>query len=55
MLRPLISAAILLCLAAPAWAQEFESVWSGRKAPLDALNAAVERGNLLLDRTSAHR
>jgi sn-glycerol 3-phosphate transport system substrate-binding protein len=29
--------------------EELESVWSGRKTPLDALNAAVRRGNLLLE------
>jgi sn-glycerol 3-phosphate transport system substrate-binding protein len=29
--------------------EELEAVWSGRKTPLDALNAAVRRGNLLLD------
>jgi sn-glycerol 3-phosphate transport system substrate-binding protein len=29
--------------------EELESVWAGGKAPLDALNAAVRRGNLLLD------
>jgi sn-glycerol 3-phosphate transport system substrate-binding protein len=29
--------------------EELESVWSGAKAPLDALNSAVQRGNLLLD------
>jgi sn-glycerol 3-phosphate transport system substrate-binding protein len=28
--------------------EELEAVWSGAKAPLDALNDAVERGNLLL-------
>ncbi len=28
--------------------EELEAVWSGAKAPLDALNAAVERGNGLL-------
>jgi sn-glycerol 3-phosphate transport system substrate-binding protein len=28
--------------------EELEAVWSGAKAPLDALNAAVERGNELL-------
>lgn len=30
--------------------EELESVWSGGKAPLDALNAAVRRGNVLLDK-----
>jgi sn-glycerol 3-phosphate transport system substrate-binding protein len=30
--------------------EELESVWSGSKSPLDALNAAVRRGNLLLER-----
>jgi sn-glycerol 3-phosphate transport system substrate-binding protein len=29
--------------------EELESVWSGAKTPLDALNSAVQRGNLLLD------
>jgi sn-glycerol 3-phosphate transport system substrate-binding protein len=29
--------------------EELESVWNGKKAPLDALNAAVRRGNLLLE------
>jgi sn-glycerol 3-phosphate transport system substrate-binding protein len=29
--------------------EELESVWNGSKTPLDALNAAVTRGNLLLD------
>jgi sn-glycerol 3-phosphate transport system substrate-binding protein len=29
--------------------EELESVWSGTKAPLEALNAAVQRGNLVLD------
>jgi sn-glycerol 3-phosphate transport system substrate-binding protein len=28
--------------------EELETVWSGAKTPFDALNAAVERGNLLL-------
>ena len=28
--------------------QELESVWQGRKAPVEALNAAVERGNAFL-------
>jgi sn-glycerol 3-phosphate transport system substrate-binding protein len=31
--------------------EELEAVWSGTKAPLEALNAAVERGNLLLSST----
>jgi sn-glycerol 3-phosphate transport system substrate-binding protein len=31
--------------------EELETVWSGAKTPLDALNAAVERGNLLLSTT----
>jgi sn-glycerol 3-phosphate transport system substrate-binding protein len=30
--------------------EELEAVWNGRKTPLDALNAAVQRGNLLLDK-----
>jgi sn-glycerol 3-phosphate transport system substrate-binding protein len=29
--------------------EELESVWSGTKAPLDALNSAVRRGNLILE------
>ena len=29
--------------------EELESVWNDKKTPLDALNAAVQRGNLLLD------
>src|SRR5262245_16699551 len=29
--------------------EELESVWNGKKTPLDALNAAVQRGNLLLE------
>jgi len=29
--------------------EELESVWNGKKAPLDALNAGVCRGNLLLE------
>lgn len=33
--------------------EELESTWQGRKAPLDALNHAVERGNALLDRRVA--
>jgi len=28
--------------------EELEAVWSGAKAPLDAVNAAVARGNELL-------
>jgi len=32
--------------------EELESVWSGKKAPLDALNAAVQRGNTLLESSS---
>jgi len=32
--------------------EELESVWNGKKAPLDALNAAVQRGNLLLETSS---
>jgi sn-glycerol 3-phosphate transport system substrate-binding protein len=35
--------------------EELESVWSGKKAPLDALNAAVRRGNVLLETTGAPR
>jgi sn-glycerol 3-phosphate transport system substrate-binding protein len=31
--------------------EELEAVWSGTKAPLEALNAAVARGNLLLSST----
>jgi sn-glycerol 3-phosphate transport system substrate-binding protein len=30
--------------------EELEAVWSGAKAPLDALNTAVHRGNLLLEK-----
>jgi sn-glycerol 3-phosphate transport system substrate-binding protein len=30
--------------------EELESVWLGRKSPVDALNAAVARGNAFLDR-----
>jgi len=30
--------------------QELESAWQGRKTPLDALNAAVARGNAFLER-----
>jgi sn-glycerol 3-phosphate transport system substrate-binding protein len=30
--------------------EELESVWGGTKTPLDALNTAVERGNLLLSK-----
>ena len=29
--------------------EELETVWSGAKTPLDALNAAVRRGNQLLE------
>jgi sn-glycerol 3-phosphate transport system substrate-binding protein len=29
--------------------EELESVWNGKKTPLDALNAAVRRGNVLLE------
>jgi sn-glycerol 3-phosphate transport system substrate-binding protein len=29
--------------------EELEAVWNGKKTPLDALNAAVQRGNGLLD------
>jgi sn-glycerol 3-phosphate transport system substrate-binding protein len=29
--------------------EELESVWSGAKTPIDALNAAVRRGNVLLE------
>jgi sn-glycerol 3-phosphate transport system substrate-binding protein len=29
--------------------EELESVWNGKKTPLDALNAAVQRGNVLLE------
>lgn len=29
--------------------EELETVWDGRKTPLDALNAAVKRGNALLE------
>jgi sn-glycerol 3-phosphate transport system substrate-binding protein len=35
--------------------EELESVWSGKKAPLDAINAAVRRGNDLLETTEASR
>ena len=31
--------------------EELETVWSGAKTPLDALNAAVRRGNLLLEKS----
>jgi sn-glycerol 3-phosphate transport system substrate-binding protein len=31
--------------------EELESVWNDKKTPLDALNAAVQRGNLLLETT----
>ena len=30
--------------------EELESVWQGKKTPLDALNAAVRRGNDYLDK-----
>jgi sn-glycerol 3-phosphate transport system substrate-binding protein len=30
--------------------EELESVWVGKKSPIDALNTAVERGNLLLSK-----
>ena len=29
--------------------EELEAVWQGKKSALEALNAAVQRGNLLLD------
>jgi sn-glycerol 3-phosphate transport system substrate-binding protein len=32
--------------------EELESVWNGGKAPLDALNSAVRRGNALLEKDS---
>jgi sn-glycerol 3-phosphate transport system substrate-binding protein len=32
--------------------EELEAVWMSGKAPLDALNAAVRRGNLLLDKAN---
>lgn len=35
--------------------EELEAVWSGAKPPLEALNAAVYRGNLLLEATKARR
>lgn len=34
--------------------EELETVWSGAKSPLDALNAAVERGNQLLSASPRH-
>jgi sn-glycerol 3-phosphate transport system substrate-binding protein len=34
--------------------EELEAVWSGAKPPLEALNTAVQRGNLLLD-NAAHQ
>ena len=34
--------------------EELESVFDGRKNPIEALNAAVDRGNALL-KASAHR
>jgi sn-glycerol 3-phosphate transport system substrate-binding protein len=33
--------------------QELESAWQGRKTPIDALNAAVARGNAFLDKQTA--
>jgi sn-glycerol 3-phosphate transport system substrate-binding protein len=30
--------------------EELESVWGGKKTPIDALNTAVARGNLLLSK-----
>ena len=30
--------------------EELESVWGGKKSPMDALNTAVKRGNGLLER-----
>jgi sn-glycerol 3-phosphate transport system substrate-binding protein len=30
--------------------EELESAWQGRKTPVDALNAAVRRGNAYLDK-----
>lgn len=33
--------------------EEIEAAWGGQKTPLDALNAAVERGNAFLDRVNA--
>jgi sn-glycerol 3-phosphate transport system substrate-binding protein len=30
--------------------EELESVWGGKKTPLEALNSAVKRGNVILDR-----
>jgi sn-glycerol 3-phosphate transport system substrate-binding protein len=35
--------------------EELESVWRGGKTPLDALNAAVSRGNAVLDRLKRGR
>lgn len=35
--------------------EELEAVWSGAKAPLDALDAAVHRGNALLEAKAASR
>ena len=32
--------------------EELEAVWSGAKPPLEALNAAVQRGNVLLEKTT---
>jgi sn-glycerol 3-phosphate transport system substrate-binding protein len=33
--------------------EELESTWQGHKPPLDALNAAVARGNAFLDQQTA--
>jgi sn-glycerol 3-phosphate transport system substrate-binding protein len=33
--------------------EEMESVWGGKKSPLDALNAAVARGNAVLEKLAA--
>ena len=33
--------------------EELEQVWKGQKAPLDALNTAVQRGNALLEQAAA--
>jgi sn-glycerol 3-phosphate transport system substrate-binding protein len=35
--------------------EELEAVWNGAKPPLEALNAAVQRGNILLDARGASR
>lgn len=32
--------------------EELESVWGGKKTPLEALNSAVKRGNLVLDKVA---